>query len=158
MGAITNWCASSTSNMFQQQLNGPMLSVNMNRYESGNCSPWSYEFVTISWNGSKMNCTVMLEPRRGGRKKPNYFDHLFPDPERWSKKAEPSIEQPGLFRPPFRGWSKKAEQPFLGSVTPYRLATHMLACSMISAVNKFVDFRRNEWDRQKRGQEFLKNR
>ena len=69
-----------------------------------------------------MNCTVMLEPRRGGRKKPNYFDHLFPDPERWLKKAEPSIEQPGLFRPPFRGWSKKAEQPFLGSVTPYTLA------------------------------------
>ena len=82
-----------------------------------------------------MNCTVMLEPRRGGRKKPNYFDHLFPDPERWLKKAEPSIEQPGLFRPPFRGWSKKAEQPFLGSVTPYKLATHMLACSMISALS-----------------------
>ena len=61
-----------------------------------------------------MNCTVMLEPRRGGRKKPNYFDHLFPDPERWLKKAEPSIEQPGLFRPPFRGWSKKAEKPLPG--------------------------------------------
>ena len=38
----------------------------------------------------------LSQPRKGGRNKPNhqlsssaYFDHLFPNPERWSKKAEP---------------------------------------------------------------------
>ena len=90
-----------------------------------------------------MNCTVMLEPRRGGRKKPNYFDHLFPDPERWLKKAEPSIEQPGLFRPPFRGWSKKAEQPLLGSELCFRVASCRFAATRKKRFVKILKISKN---------------
>ena len=36
---------------------------------------------------------------------------------------------PGLFRPPFRGWSKKAEQPFLGSELCFRVASCRFAAT-----------------------------
>ena len=36
---------------------------------------------------------------------------------------------PGLFRPPFRGWSKKAEQPLLGSELCFRVASCRFAAT-----------------------------
>ena len=90
---------------------------------------WRVEILLESWRTDSCRRRTSVPINVLGRS-----PGLFRPPFRgWSKKAEPRIEQPGLFRPPFRGWSKKAEQPFLGSVTPYKLATHMLACSMISA-------------------------
>ena len=86
---------------------------------------WRVEILLESWRTDSCRRRTSVPINVLGRS-----PGLFRPPFRgWSKKAEPRIEQPGLFRPPFRGWSKKAEKPLLGSVTTAEDCRTLLDCS-----------------------------
>ena len=86
---------------------------------------WRVEILLESWRTDSCRRRTSVPINVLGRS-----PGLFRPPFRgWSKKAEPRIEQPGLFRPPFRGWSKKAEQPLLGSELCFRVASCRFAAT-----------------------------